>query len=241
MHPEHRTLLTAIRGAAGGGPSRQPANESFGAGGHVAYRVRVPERRRIAKTWLRTGKPSADVVLAVVESLFAGDSHEEKTLAAIILEGDGTARQQVHPDDVDRWLSHLSGWAEVDSLCQSVFTAEEVLADWSAWRDLVRRLSKSPNVNKRRASLVLLTGPVRDSDDPRLRDLAFATVGRLEAERDILVTKAVSWLLRSMVGHHREAVASYLADHEATLPSIAVRETRMKIDTGTKTRRPPMP
>src|SRR5947207_13301708 len=95
MHPEHRTLLTAIRGAAGGGPSRQPANESFGAGGHVDYRVRVPERRRIAKTWLRTGKPSADVVLAVVESPFASDSPAEKTLAANILEADGKPQQRV--------------------------------------------------------------------------------------------------------------------------------------------------
>ncbi len=83
-------------------------------------------------------------------------------------------------------------------------------ADWPAWRGLVEQLAADPNINKRRAALVLLTAPTRTSDDARFRDLGFEVVERLKAERPILITKAVSWLLRSMAGRHGPAVAAYL-------------------------------
>jgi 3-methyladenine DNA glycosylase AlkD len=87
---------------------------------------------------------------------------------------------------------------------------------------------------KRRASLVLLTRPLRESDDPRLARLAFAIIGRLKHEKDILVTKAVSWLLRALIKYHRREVEAYLEDNMDTLPKIAVRETRNKLQSGRK-------
>jgi hypothetical protein len=50
---------------------------------------------------------------------------------------------------------------------------------------------------------VLLTGPVSRSDDARFRDLAFEMTERLKRERIILITKAVSWLLRSDEARYR--------------------------------------
>ena len=147
------------------------------------------------------------------------------------------ARKAVTPQDVDRWLGELTGWAEVDTLCQNLFTGEGMLADWPAWRGLFEGLSRDGNINKRRASLVLLTGPVRYGDDARFSDIAFAMIERLKGERDVLVTKAVSWLLRSLTTRHADAVARYLEANAATLPKIAVRETRTKLDTGTKSGR----
>jgi 3-methyladenine DNA glycosylase AlkD len=235
MNPDHKALLLSIQAGAGSGPRHPSPGDSYAAGGHRYYSVSTPERRRIVRSWLATHKamPPSEV-LALVDSLFAGDSYEEKTIAAILLQCHLPARQLVIPVDVDRWLSHLAGWAEIDSLCQSVFTAEQLLAGWPGWEDLLSKLSRSPDVGKRRASLVLLTGPIRDSPDNRLSDRAFATINALKSERAILITKAVSWLLRSMVGHHRDEVIACLAANEATLPAIAVRETRFKIETGTK-------
>ena len=77
---------------------------------------------------------------------------------------------------------------------------------------------------------------MQHSQDPRLAELALEIVKRLEAERDILITKAISWLLRSLVAQHRGSVVRHLAAHETTLPSVAVRETRAKLRTGRKTR-----
>jgi 3-methyladenine DNA glycosylase AlkD len=143
----------------------------------------------------------------------------------------------LNPDHLERWLGQLNGWAEVDSLCQNLFTAEEMLADWAAWERLLDRLSTDVDINKRRAALVLLTGPVHYSADPRFLDRALIAIRRLKAERDILITKAVSWLMRAMTSRHRAAVERVLAEDDGALPKIAVRETRIKLETGTKSGR----
>lgn len=100
--------------------------------------------------------------------------------------------------------------------------------------NLLRRLSHAPDPNRRRAALVLLAKPIHACDDERLRELAVEIVDRQHGDRNPLVTKAVSWLLRSMVIHHRDTVAGYLAANEATLAAIVLRETRTKLATGTK-------
>lgn len=234
---EHARLLAELQ-AAGHVPSREARNDSFGSSGHLYYSVRVPVRRAIARKWLAAHRDvgPSDVV-ALVDSLFRGESHEEKTLAAMLLASHREARHLAGTKHVERWLDHLAGWAEVDTLCQSTFGPDEIIGDWVKWRALIGRLARHTNIHKRRAALVLLTGPVRLSDDPRLAQLAFETVDRLQAERDILITKAVSWLLRSMVGHHRVAVARYVVANEGKLPRIAIREVRTKLATGRKTRK----
>ncbi len=235
LHPDHPALLDQLIKAARPHNARGFDAESYLGSGHVFHNVSVPDRRRIAKAWVaahRSTPPSQ--VLALVESLLAGPSHEEKTLATILLACCRPARLVAGPAEVDRWLDRLNGWAEVDSLCQNLFPAEQLLADWPAWSGLIRRLARDADINKRRAALVLLTGPVHYSDDPRLADLAFETIETLKAERPILITKAVSWLLRSMSDRHKPAVARYLDEQAASLPAIAVRETRRKIETGRK-------
>jgi len=238
MNGEHAALLAQLRQAARPTFLERHTTDSYGGSGHLFYNVSVPDRRAIARRWLaanRTMTPAA--FLAVVESLFEGESHEEKTLAAILLGCHPTGRRDALPDDVDRWLGCLNGWAEIDSLCQNVFSAQEMLADWPEWRRLLEQLSRDANINKRRAALVLLNGPVHYTDEARFRDLALEFIGRLKGERDILITKAVSWLLRSMITRHREAVEACLAEHGSSLPAIAVRETRTKLATGTKSGR----
>jgi hypothetical protein len=239
MHPEHTVLLEQVR--AIGGPDRRDGpteNDSYGGSGRPFYRVSVPDRRAICRRWLALHKgASPSELLPVVESLLEGDSHEERTLAPMIIAGSPPLRRTVRPADLDRWRGMLNGWAEIDSMCQNLFSADDLLADWSAWEALLTGLSRDVDSNKRRASLVLLTGPVHYSGDVRFRDVAFANIETLKSHRPILLTKAVSWLLRSMVTRHRVAVVRSLDENEATLPKIAVRETRTKLRTGTKSGR----
>ena len=239
MNDEHAALLAELRKAAR--PihhDRPPQNDSYGGSGRPYYNVSVPDRRGIIRRWLAANKSiGPEPFLAVVDSLTKGKSHEEKTLAGMLVAANRKARRAVTTGDLDRWLGRLHGWAEVDTWCQNLFTADDMLADWPAWSRLIDRLSTDDNINKRRAALVLLNGPVHYSPDPRFRDLAFTVVERLQAERPILITKAVSWLLRSLITRHRDAVVAYLAANEATLPKIALRETRTKLKTGTKSGR----
>ena len=125
-------------------------------------------------------------------------------------------------------------WAENDVLCQSNFTAENILNRWSDWKKWLKEFNKSPNINKRRASLVLLTKSLRQSDDPRLSKLAFENVENLKGEKDILITKAVSWILRSLVTFHKTELLEYLDKNKESLPKIAYREALSKALTGRK-------
>jgi len=234
IEAEHAGLVAQLRAAATeyrGGDQ----NDSYTGSGRPFFCVSVPNMRRIARTWLTAHRQAADVeLLAMADRLFAGLHYEEKVLAAIMLQTSARIWRQLTPRMADRWLDDLNGWAEIDSLCGGVIWAEVMAADWAAWRALIEQLADDANINKRRAALVLLTGPTRTSDDPRFRDLAFEVVERLKGERPILITKAVSWLLRSMAGRHGLAVAAYLEANAATLPAIAVRETRTKLTTGAK-------
>jgi 3-methyladenine DNA glycosylase AlkD len=234
---EHAVLLAQLRAA--GRPYRGGVqNDSYSGSGRPFLNVSAPDRRRLIRAWLAGHRGgSDDELIALADRLFGGETHEEKTLGAVLLGYSVRARRAAQPAMVDAWLGQLNGWAEIDSLCASVFSAEDMALDWPSWRGLIERLSLDRNINKRRAALVLLTTPTRTSNDVRFRDLAFALVERLKGERDILITKAVSWLLRSMAARHSSQVAAYLDTSAASLPAIAVRETLTKLRTGTKSGR----
>jgi 3-methyladenine DNA glycosylase AlkD len=235
---EHHGLLSQLRAA--GTPYRGgQQNDSYTGSGHRFFNVSAPELRRIGRAWLAGRRKADDAdLLAVVASLIVGEAYEEKVLAAILLATNARMRRLGTAGLVDGWLDHLQGWAEIDSLCASVFGPDEMETDWPAWRDLIGRLAADASINRRRAALVLLCRPTRLSPDPRYRDVAFEVIERLKAERPILITKAVSWLLRSMAARHGPAVAAYLDAQAPTLPAVAVRETRTKLRTGTKSGRP---
>jgi 3-methyladenine DNA glycosylase AlkD len=143
-------------------------------------------------------------------------------------------RKKVSMKQLDSWLDQLVGWAEVDALCQNIFQPEELLENWSVWSTFLSKLSKSNNIQKRRASLVLLTGPTWKSGDQRLHKHAYAIIDHLKHEPDILITKAISWLLRSMADTCPNEVSQYLKQNFDSLPKIAVRETKKKLETGKK-------
>ena len=196
----------------------------------------------MAKAWLKDNGDIPDAkFLEVLDGLYRGKSYEEKVLASILLSYHRTAPRTIGPRLLDGWLDHLVGWAEIDSLCtcfssaaRRTFTEDEILADWSEWARFIRTLSRDRNINKRRAALVFLTVPLRYSEDRRLAALGFEVIEKLKAERQIIITKAVSWLLRSMVAHHKLAVSAYVRDNRHSLPAVAVRETTRKIATGRK-------
>jgi 3-methyladenine DNA glycosylase AlkD len=236
MHLDHKALRDSLYVLAGTGSAAHHGSDAYTGSPHRLLGITVPEMRKLARQWLAANKAAApEELLAVIDGLFAGEVHDEKTLAALIIGYSKPARRAATPARVDGWLGHLAGWAEVDALCSNAFQAEDFLAAWPEWSAWLRRLAADPNINKRRASLVLLTGPVRRSGDPRLLELSLENLAALQAERPILITKAVSWLLRNMIAQHRDAVVRYLDANRAALPAIAVREVSTKLETGRKT------
>ena len=195
----------------------------------------TPQISNLAKKIFKENQLSPEGILQLLNSLYQyGINYTEIVLGPMILSLSPQTLKNFDPKNLDLWLNYTCGWAENDVLCQSNFTAENVLNRWSDWEKWLKEFNQSSNINKRRASLVLLTKPVRQSDDNRLSKLAFENIENLKREKDILVTKAVSWLLRSLVTFHKQEILKYLEVNKDSLPKIAYREALSKALTGRK-------
>jgi 3-methyladenine DNA glycosylase AlkD len=127
------------------------------------------------------------------------------------------------------WLDTAQGWAMVDALTTDLFAAVLKLYPELAMR--ARAWSKSRNLWLRRASLAVFCRPARDGE---FADIAFENLTRLASEKDPMIYKAVSWLLRNYAATHKRRVESFLKEYEDTLHSSVLREVRTKIKTGKK-------
>jgi 3-methyladenine DNA glycosylase AlkD len=135
---------------------------------------------------------------------------------------------------VERLGRGLADWGSVDAFGSYV--------SGPAWRlgrlpdAVVRGWAASPDRWWRRVALVS-TVPLNlrarggTGDPARTLDIC----GRLAADRDDMVVKALSWALRELVVWDPEAVRGFLAARGDTLAPRVRREVRSKLDTGRKT------
>lgn len=234
MHKYHKEVLTLIKELSGS-PTQHTFLDGYLGNSHPRYPINSPTLRTIAKEWMKEHRAmSSKEFAAMLTSLAEGKSGTEKVMVGILLDNATKDQKQFDPKLFDRWLDHLVGWAEVDSVCTGKYCVSEIPGNITQWRKILVSLSKSKNINKRRASIVFLCSPLSQSDEPELAEIAFENIDRLKSEKEIIITKAISWVLRSMIRHHRKALEIYLGKNEKTLPSIAVRETKVKLATGTK-------
>ena len=197
--------------------------------------VRAADVGELVREWAHDHPALAvDEFSQLLNRLSLSSIHNEFAFLGVLLGRYPKLRKAMDPCLLSGWLDHAEGWAEVDTICQSNFSADEMIAKWECWEPLLVALSGDPNVHKRRASLVLLNRALRKSPDARFSELGFRIIVRLEPERDILITKAISWILRDLVKFHRAEVEAFLCEHADRLPKIAIRETRNKLGSGRK-------
>ncbi len=235
MNKFHLDILNLIKENSGT-PTQHTFLDSYLGNDHPRYPINVPTLRLIAKEWSISNRHlSAKEFQKVLDSLIHGKSSTEKCMVGILLDASTKEQRKFDPVCFDEWLDQLIGWAEIDSVCTGAYATSEIPTNWKVWNSLLIKFSKNKNINKRRASLVLLCSPMRKAADKRLAAMAFANIDKLKHEKEILITKAISWLLRSMIKHHRKEVVDYLKRNQESLPKIAVRETQKVLDTGKKT------
>lgn len=236
MDRHHKDILTAIRANANKATQHTHQDNYLGSS-HPRYDISNPVLRMLAKEWMKSHRDlSADDLANVVTSLIEGKSATEKWMGGMLLDYAKPEQLAFEPALFDEWLEHIMGWAEVDVLCSGSYSVAEVPRYWKKWEPLLRKFSKSKNIHKRRASLVLLIAPLRKKSNEPLAAMAIENIERLKGEKEILITKAISWILRTMIKHHKDLVAEYIVENRGTLPSIAVRETLVKLTTGRKTK-----
>jgi 3-methyladenine DNA glycosylase AlkD len=236
MDKGHKEILLLIQKNARRS-TRHTYSDRYLGNDHYRYPISMPVLRRIAREWMiRRDHLQSEDIAHILTSLIEAESSTEKCMAGILLDYTTSDQRKFDVRRFDRWLDHLVGWAEVDSVCTGKYTITELPENWAAWKKLLTSFSRSANINKRRASLVMLCSSLRNSKNDRMAKFALQQVDRLKGEKVGLITKAISWVLRSMAKHHREILASYIRKSRNGLPAIAVRETLTKLKTGKKTR-----
>jgi 3-methyladenine DNA glycosylase AlkD len=232
----HSDLLRRIKRHSGK-PTQHTFLDSYLGTSHPRYPINIPTLRNIGREWLKENKEMpVDEFKNVLTSLLHGKSSTEKTMAGILLNLSARHQQEFDPIIFNDWLEHLEGWAEVDGLCTGRYADVQLLQNFDAWKKILTALSKSDNIHKRRASLVFLCSPLRKEPNLPLVTLALRNVDRLSPEKHILITKAISWVLRNGVVWHKPLIKKYVILKKDALPKIAVRETLTKINTGKKTK-----
>jgi 3-methyladenine DNA glycosylase AlkD len=232
----HTELLTSIKKKSGKA-TQHTFNDSYLGNSHPRYAIDSPTLREIAKTWMNDQRSMpADELVDVLTSLIEATSSTEKCLAGIMMDYATKEQRVFDPVIFEEWLDHLIGWAEVDTLCTGKYTVHEIPLQWPRWKRILIRLSKDKNIQKRRASLVLLCSPLRQHENTEIATTGLAIIKKLMHEREVLVTKAVSWLLRSMIKHHKSLVKQFVEENKTLLPPIAAREVITVLKTGKKTK-----
>lgn len=236
INRHHRLLLKQIVTMAKAEPFHSTQGSAYAGHKEKTYNLSNLQLRKIAKDWVKENKEIfLEELVKLLNSIYQqSQSATEKYLGGFLIEYLPKQRKWLSPLLLDDWLENLTGWGQVDSLCQSKFGAKDMLDHWIDWKKMMKKFNYSKNVSKRRASLVLLTRPVRESEDKKFVSLALENIDHLKGEKDILITKAISWLLREMVKLHGVQVSEYLKENKNLLPSIAVREVTRKLKTGRK-------
>jgi len=231
----HHTQILGLIRKHSGKPTQHTFLNSYLGNDHPRYPISVPVLRKIAKDWMGEHRAlTASSFSSLLTSLAKGESSTEKCMVGILMDYSTPDQRKFNPTVFDKWLDYLVGWAEVDAVCTGNYTVTEIHTQWKVWKPQLNKFARSKNINKRRASLVLLCSPLRKGQDDRLADQALATVEKLKHENEILITKAISWVLRSMVKNYRQKLELYLQQHGDTIPKIAFRETMVKLKTGKK-------
>ncbi|MDP2469610.1 MAG: DNA alkylation repair protein [Candidatus Palauibacterales bacterium] len=196
------------------------------------YGIRTPENRRLANKWNRAHRDAAPrEVLALVESLWKAESRDERMLGLEILRLRPHVVCDLDRERFDRWRKDIDNWGVCD------FLGGAVLGPW-AEADPAGRLSYledligDPHLYSRRLGLV--AGVHLNRDGAAFGAWTLRQVDRLIDERDPMITKAVSWVLRQMTRHQAPEVAAYLESRGDRLAALPRREVRNKLETGRK-------
>ncbi len=196
--------------------------------------LRVFEIRKIVRSWRSQHKDiDLDDLLALVEALWAGPSREERLVALELLQHYPDSIPQLTWEHFDRWRRDLDSWELTDVLGLGVLgvwvAAEQEHRAWHLW-DLIA----DQDVWSRRLGVVGGIGLNRALQTVESATLVLEMVDQVKEDRHPMITKAVSWTLRTLGTRHSDTVLAYLEANEEVLARHVVREVTNKLTTGRK-------
>lgn len=227
---EHAKLLSEIRLKAD--PEYRLGSLMVAPTAQAVHGIRTPDNRRLARSWARAHRDAEpERVLALVESLWAAESRDERMLGLEILYLHTEIANGLSHDAFDRWRPDIDNWGVCD------FLATRILGPWvEADPDIrltyLEELVGDPHLFSRRLGLVASVHLNREGT--RYGAWTLDQVDRVIDERDPMMTKAVSWALRQMTRHQAPAVEAYVESRAGRMAALPRREVRNKLRTGRK-------
>jgi 3-methyladenine DNA glycosylase AlkD len=202
------------------------------------YGARVGDLRGTAADWRRGHRDATPAQVAeLADRLWNAGIREEQLVACFLLAGDRAALAATDPARVGwHWTALLDNWETTDQLGMNVLGPLVGLDPDRRFR-LLRAMAADPHPWTRRVALVACTRLARAGDAAELWPQVAELLLGLAADREAALPKASSWVLRSWLVPCPQEVAAFVDRHQGRLPAVAVRETRAKLDTGSK--RPP--
>jgi len=136
------------------------------------------------------------------------------------------ALQTLSREEVEKFGEGINSWSSTDmyaSLIAGPAWKLGIIAD-----EVVEKWVRSPDLWWRRAALVSTIYP-RGNPEKMLR---FATM--LVDDKEDMIVKALSWVLREATKFDRQGVEQFLQDNNRRLAARVKREVRNKLETGLK-------
>jgi len=228
VETERQHLLEQIRQHAD--PEYQETVRRAVPTGLRVYGLRVPQLRAIVRAWAGGHKQIAlNDLVALVDSLWNGESREERMLFTYLLEHYKHLVPDLTRTDFERWRQSLDNWEMTDGL--GWVLACWLLGDPDTRLGYLGELIADEDVWSRRLALVATTPINRGHTGFTIPDLTLELVDRVKEERHPMITKAVSWALREMTKTHLDRVAAYLEENREILAAHVVREVNNKLRT----------
>jgi 3-methyladenine DNA glycosylase AlkD len=198
------------------------------------YGVKVPRLREISRDWQRAHKKIArEDLVALVETLWDGESREERVLALELLQRYKRWLPDLAWAHFERWRRGLDNWEVTDVLGVRIL-GPWVLEDPDGRLDHLWALIADEDVWSRRLAVVATVWLNRGRKDASFPAFTLELIDRVKEERHPMITKAVSWALREMIKKHPDRVAAYLEENREVLAAHVVREVDNKLRTGLK-------
>ncbi len=195
--------------------------------------VRIPVLTKHIKTWNKKHELNLEEFQNLIITLSKSNIHEEIIAIGKLLEANSALRKQLNCKVLFEITKNLHGWEEIDAVCQGKFTGKEFLNNRKCWENLLKKLNQSNNISQQRASLVLPIKFIRDiKNDSELTDLSFENIKNLIKIDDILITKAISWILREMAkssDFYKTRVKQFIGQYKTKLKKHIVTEVIKKL------------
>jgi 3-methyladenine DNA glycosylase AlkD len=196
--------------------------------------IRIPELRRLRREFSRELRDApAALVTGAAVALSQMDEPRHRFVAYELVQHHPASAARLDVRTLERLGKGMSSWAEVD--CFSVYLSGAAWLRGTISDAVILRWAHSKDLWWRRAALVS-TVPLNSRTHGGKGDVrrTLLVCRALEAGREPMITKAVSWALRELAKRKPDAVRSFLDSRGAGLAALVLRETRNKLDTGLK-------